>query len=338
MNKNKIFNIKKITYFVSVYTMLLSICGFILGFIICRPISILIMLTYFLIENKKIKEWRFVLTYTLFISLILEFSNFAGYRINYFCMQLLGISETATDTNLLLVMSISLALHFCILILIYKINFIKINTIKELSTQKLVPIFFTLCLSMFIYIKYQIKQMQSYSYFYEVLSAILLFFLPIFLCSYIILHKLVRLKNIDHNEVEGTVTENIFALNIPAINAVTNLSSDVYEKDRKIFKRKLAKLEINHGCQGYNQIILALAIIKHFTGDELILEENVLRHVSRITKVPARLIRNNIEDTIKKTWLHVDSEILEQEYTEDYTGRKRPEIKDFLVYIAKNSA
>ncbi len=82
--------------------------------------------------------------------------------------------------------------------------------------------------------------------------------------------KINKVKNIDQNEIEYMLTEDIISFGIPVINAMMNLSLDTYENDRRIFKKELAKLNINHGYQGYNQMILCLVIIKHFIGDELI--------------------------------------------------------------------
>lgn len=331
--------IKKIVGFSFIHTALLLLysCS-VLGFITYRLVSVFIIFMYFLIQNKKIKDWCFILIYSLFISLIIEFSNFIGYKINYFGIQFLKIPENIIDANLILIMYVSLALHSCILILVYKIDFIKIKTIKKLSSQKLIPILFLCCLSMFIYIKYHIKNLQSYNEFYEILSTILLFFLPIFLCFYTIINKLIRLKNIDQNETEGILTENVISIGIPVINAVINLNLDKYEKDKSIFKKKLERLNINHGYQGYNQMILCLAIIKHFTGDELALEENVFRYVSRITKVHSNVIYNNIKNIIEKTWIQADPEILKEEYDMINIENGCPDVKDFLVYVARKSS
>ncbi len=340
-NEDKNFGdhkIKKITRFSSIYIALLLLYNsFAIDVVTYRFTSVFIMFAYFLIESKKNKDWRFILTYSFFINLVLESSNYIGYKINCFSMQLLGISEAIMDKSIPLFMSFALAIHFCVLLLIYKINFVKIKTIKILSIQRLSPMFFSLCLTVFLYIKYQLKVLP-YGKFYNIMSMILMLYLPLLMGFYLIINKLVRLKNIDKNQIEDILTKDTISFGIPVINAVINFNLSTYEKDRKFFEKKLAKLNINHGYQGYNQMILCLAIIKHFTGGELIFDENILRYASRITRVQQNMIYNNIKNIIEKTWIQVDLEVLQKECEFIDAEDGCPEVKDFLICMAKNSA
>ncbi len=340
-------NIKKMVMFCSVHVTILSLYRLLFtDFVTYRLISVLIIFAYFWVENRvenkkfkksHIKNQIYILTFSIFISLLTECSFFIGYTINRSGWQWLKIYDVryANFQNSLLYYAIQLTLHFSVMFLVYKFNFIRMKDIRNLSIHKEIPILFGLCLSTVIYIKYNYQLIDN-KFYQDILIGILLFTLPIYLGFYWNSCKLTRLKNIDQNHILDAVIENM--VRIPIYCAAINIKplAYMYEKDRIIFKKKLKKLGIDHGYKGYSQLVLSLIIVNHFEGDNLNFETNVFQHVSRFTGTESRIIYNNINSIIQKIWFQETSENLKYGYSYvDSIEDNPPTVNDFLINIAK---
>ena len=113
----------------------------------------------------------------------------------------------------------------------------------------------------------------------------------------------------------------------------------MYEKDKITFKKKLEKLGINHGYKGYSQLMLSLIIISHFEGDNLDFEKNVFSYVSRFTGTEPKIIYNNINSIIQKTWFQENPEDLKYGYDHiDNIEDNPPTVNDFLLHMATKPA
>ena len=331
--------------FCSVHVALLTLYRHLFAdFVIFRLVSVLVIFAYFWtenwIDNKKskksnIKGWSYILTFSIFISLITECSYFTGYTINRFFWQLSGMYASTKTTNLELYRLIYLALHLFFMFFTYKFRFIKTRDIRNLSVHKQIPILFGMCLSTVIYIKYNYQLIDNEAY-RNILIGVLLFILPTYLGFYWNSCKLTRLKNIDQNYILDGVIETM--MRIPVYCAIINIQplTYIYEKDRIIFKKKLEKLGIDHGYKGYSQLILCLIIITHFESDDLNFEVNVFRNVSRFTGTEPETIYENIKNIIKKTWFQETPEVLKYGYEYvDNIKDNPPTVKDFLIHMAK---
>ena len=312
-----------------------------------RLVSVLIIFAYFWIENwienkkfirSNIKSWSYILTFSIFISLLTECSFFTGYIINRYSWKLSGMYASTKTTNLELYRFVALALHLCLMFLIYKFRFIKTKDIRNLSVHKQIPILFGMCLSTVIYIKYNYQLIDNDTY-RNILIGVLLFILPTYLGFYWNSCKLTRLKNIDQNYILDGIIETM--VRIPIYFAVINIKpfTYMYEKDKITFRKKLEKLGINHGYKGYSQLVLSLIIVNHFEGDDLNFEAHIFRRVSRFTGIEPETIYDNINNIIKKTWFQETPEVLKYGYEHvDDIEDNPPTVKDFLIHMAKKSA
>lgn len=334
--------------FCSIHVTLLSLYMHLFtDFVIYRLVSVPAIFAYFWIENyidnkkvkkRSIKNQSYILIFSIFISLITEFSHFIGYITNRYTWKLSGMYDSTKTTNLELYHLTALTLHICLMFFIYKLCFIKTKDIRNLSVHKEIPILFGLCLSTVIYIKYNYQLIDNEVY-RNILIGVILFILPIYLGFYWNSCKLTRLKNIDQNCILDSVIETM--AKIPVYCAAININplSYMYEKDRITFKKKLEKIGIDHGHKGYSQLILSLIIVSHFEGDNLNFETNVFCLVSRLTKTEPRIIYDNINNIIQKTWFQESSEDLKYGYNYvDGIEDNPPTVNDFLTHMAKKPA
>ena len=67
-----------------------------------RIISALVIFIYLWIDSKKLESWKYILTFSIFISFVTEGSHIIAYTSNRYLMQSLGISDFITSSNPLL--------------------------------------------------------------------------------------------------------------------------------------------------------------------------------------------------------------------------------------------
>ncbi len=198
-------NLKNAIYFCLTYFSIVFSFYILFDHPLIRLVSTLLLFFYFGWKNKKVAVLKYILTFSIFISVLIECSYLISYSLFYHGIQLFFKSPhrtvyTVIDKNLILFMSLINTLHFCFVLVIYKANFIKMKTIKALSIYKRVPISFFVCLLTIIYLKHIAQQTSSENaWITTMLCNTLLFILPVFLIFYQLISKYAELKNRDKN-------------------------------------------------------------------------------------------------------------------------------------------
>ncbi len=363
-NKSVIFqkySVKKLAIFSFAYVTspLLYMHFFMNYYVTCRLVSVIVIFAYFwienLIENKKViksdlKHWSYILTFSVFISLMAEFSHFMGYIINRSCWQWLNMynSRYASFTSSLLYYTIMLTLHSGFMFLTYKFRFIKMRDIKNLSVHKQIPLLFGLCLSTIIYIKYCYYQIGNNIY-QNVFIWLLMFLLPTYLGFYLMLSKLTGLINVKKN---CKADENIFIwIFNPSMTETFHINiydsesfTPTFESNKLAFKRKLAKLGVDSSCKGFSSLVFCLILTKLFIGFKgWNFERDIFGQASIVIDIPFSEIRKDIENIIRKTWLLEEPEKLIDGYYRPccnrdlYDNSQLPTVEEFLVCMAKSA-
>lgn len=143
-------------------------------------ISLISTITIFgcLLLINKSKSWKHMITYSLFMSCLLEYIHFLIFRLLSIIIDALGIAEvtSAQPERLLVGRAIILLLYSAIVLSIYKFAKIDIKSISRFSNYIIFPVFLSLAFSMIIYLKYHIKYTYS-NEFHNILSIIFVFFI-----------------------------------------------------------------------------------------------------------------------------------------------------------------
>lgn len=354
-SKNNTFqklNVKKIAMFSSAYTILLSVYMYFFDdYTIYRLVSVFLMFVYFWFNDKEnkisnIKKWSYILTFSIFINLILEFSHFIGYIISLSFMKYTNLYDLKS-TNFILAFlyyfSI-LVFHSCFIFFMYRFHFIKMQDIKNISVIKQIPILFGLCLSSVIYIKYHYN--QTYGELHSsVLLWILMFLLPIYLGFYHALSKLAELKNMKRNELYDINLEE--KIEQPLLCKVFSLDqyrcehkpcAAKYEADKIAFKRVLRRLGVHSGFKGFTQLVFSLLLTKNFLNYSKgwTIENNVINYIALATGDKPSEIRKDFGNIIRKVWLLEDLQVIKNEYANTNNIEDNPpSVDEFLVHMAK---
>lgn len=146
-----------------------------------------------LLLGNKIKTWKTVFTYSLFMSCVLEYSHFSIFRIVSFIRIALRFPEAKYDnhTSLLIFRTIILLLYVLVILLIYKPSRIDIKSVCKLSNYRIFPAFFLIMLSIIVYLKYHIKYTLS-NEFHDILSIIFLSLIVLTFIFIFFLKKIYR--------------------------------------------------------------------------------------------------------------------------------------------------
>lgn len=353
---------KKIFVFSAIYVTALTLYR---CFITYNPtiklISFLTILSYFWLENQiehrrfnkksNIKNWNYILTFTVFISLMMECCYFTSSVVNRFSWQWLGVYDLSEKSMLLdtVYRSIILILFSFFTLLVYKIRFIKIRDIKNLSSHKEVFIFFGLCLLTVIYIKYHYLQL-GVSFYGSTLAWIFLFLLPTCLGSYIIFKKFAEIINKLQNYI---AKDQIFQwiVHPPSnTNFIVNVGGDTlsfldkYEYVTSGFIQRLHALGINSGCKGYSSLVFCLFVTSMLRGTkDWNFRKNVFGMAEELLGLNQGKVCKDIENILKKTWLLNDFETLESEYynfcfLRNYREDSAPpSVEEFLINMVKKN-
>jgi hypothetical protein len=245
--------------------------------------------------------------------------------------------EKNLDRNL--IWMIILIVYATLLFIIYKLQIIKAQSIREISNHRFMSIIAPLSLIYLIYVKYCIKHYYERTCSQEfclVLSNMLLITVPIFLFVNIMVNKSIEKQNMIKNKDNEEKIRNAIENN--NLNIAIDMEPEKYEKIREIISKKINKCGIYNSRQGFSDIIFSIMIIKyHLKNEKVVLSKNVYPMISKNTGDSVKLIDTNIRNTIKEAWLRLDPDTLEKEYTKPIDSEKGyPTAKEFLIYVANS--
>ena len=313
---------------------------------ISRIISTLIIFIYFWIQSKKIETWKYILTFSIFISLITEDSHIVAYAVNRYVMQVFGITDVMMNSNSILFMSIVVVLHCCFMFLVYKFNLVKLEILKVLSRYRTISISLGLYLLLTLYLKHQAKHVAlENSWILDILSVTFLF-LPFVL---LILNKFSNVFIITVEKFQEQIKEQ--KINPAAEEAKQhkgmrwsgmNFISEKFKLEMNYFKKELEKIGMDKEEHSSIQIAFAAVLLKQEENiEKVVLKLNIYPYIGNILDIAPETVEANIRNALNKHWDLADSKILKM-IEENYKGEisKRngtPTPKKFLIQLVKKS-
>lgn len=178
--KTKNYHFKNIFKFLIFYVSILLVYKYIFyENVSYRIVSMLLISIYILIRNKKVRDWKFAITCGSFISIVIESINFLLFKIFTISYKMFDMPKRS-DEMIVLIMAV--VINLIMFLLLYKLRFIKLETIRKLSAHKYLWLGILSILLCVLYMKYYIKHYCDESEeFGIILSNFLLLFIPIFL-------------------------------------------------------------------------------------------------------------------------------------------------------------
>lgn len=336
-NKN---NINKTIIQSTIYTILLTAFKI---FIIDNPIITAIsFISIFgcLIVTHKLKAWKVSLTYSLFVTCMLEYIHFLIFRLFSIVREALGIIEVTSSQpkRLLVGRLIVLTLYFISILLINKFNKVNIKYVYKFAEYSIFPIFLSIALCMIMYLKYYIKYTES-NQFHGVLSIIFVFF--IVLCLTFLFSSEAFLKKIENYKNKKTNQ----AIEEAKLQKGKNYSglrfiSENLNYQSKIFKNELYAIGIDTEDKKARQLVHCAVLLSQENFPEKVnMSSRIYSYTGEILGLQPKSIETNISNLLKNHWSSCDKRVLEL-IENNYCGKVSeengsPTPKDFLLYLVK---
>ena len=312
-------------------------------FIIDNPIvtviSVIMIFLCLLLENK-FKDWNFLLTYSLFVSCVLEYSHFLIFKTVSIVRNALQLPEVTYTIDLkLIIFRATVALLYALaLFLIYKFSLTDLEVVSKLSNYKVVPIFLSVALSIIIYLKHYIKYTLS-NEFHDILSILFVFFAVIFFIFIASSKRFIKMiDKFNEKKINPAIEE--AKLQKGKRYAGMNFISEKLKSEMECFKDELEKIGMDKQDHGSLQIAFAAVLLKHEEDPENVaLRSKIYFYISEILEIQPTTVESNISNSLKRHWNLSDKKIISK-IEENYEGtisekNGAPTPKEFLTYIVK---
>lgn len=345
INKNiniKNYAIKRACECIAFYTLILSTSKYVTNGPAIPFISALVLFIWFWIDNKNLKQWQFPLTFSLFISSVIECTHILSYKIVVLILAFFNIFDNSEDSvydeKLLFWRTIVAITYFVLLFLIYRFKIIKIETIKQISNSMLLSLFLSLILIAVIYIKYNIK--TSDDKVRNILSTTSLFFPIILLCSASAINKYINKVNKMQDQLKkikiNTALED--AKNRKGEGASgLYFTMEKHKLEMERFEKILRGLHMNLGGIGRKQAIFAAVLLKNYDNPQRVeLNKDIFAPIADIVDTTPKTIYRNIEYFIEKNFNQFKPDEIEKFYKGPISKKKSvPTPSQFLFYIVE---
>lgn len=335
----KNYPIKRACECVAFYILILSTSRCIINGPAIPFISTLALFIWFWINNKDLKQWQFPLTFSLFISSVIECTCILSYKIVVLILAFFNIFDTSEDNtydeNLLFWRTAVIITYFILLFLIHKSKLIDLKIIRQISKNKMVPIFLISYLIWTIYLKFNLKNLDDTTRL--MLSNIFLFFPIVLLALIIIVNKYTKKINKMQSKIKiNTALED-------AKNRKGEGASGLYftvEKHKlevERFEKILRGLHMNLGGIGRKQAIFAAVLLKNYDNPQRVeLNKDIFAPIADIVNTIPKTIYRNIEYFIEKNFNQFKPGELEKFYKGPISEKKSlPTPSQFLFYIVE---
>lgn len=228
------------------------------------------------------------------------------------------------------------------LYILYKSKIFSGSCMKKVSNHIQAPILFVLYFSFSLYLRYRVNNatVVEDKNTLNMLYVVYLFLIPVFLVTYWLLAKLSSLRNIVQNGKYDEIFENIAIM--PVHSSKINFSPDLYayEKDKVIFRKKLANLGITNMECGYSHLVFSLIALSYLPEKEQVdIEKDILERVAGFIHKDPSTLRTEINNIIHRVWTQSDIETLKwgYEYSND-VKHNVPTVDEFLIHMVDKAS
>lgn len=293
-----------------------------------------------LLLGNKIKTWKTVFTYSLFMSCVLEYSHFSIFRIVSFIRIALRFPEAKYDnhTSLLIFRTIILLLYVLVILLIYKPSRIDIKSVCKLSNYRIFPAFFLIMLSIIVYLKYHIKYTLS-NEFHDILSII---FLSLIVLTFIFIFSSKKFIEIIESLHKRKVNPAVEEAKLQKDRGYAGLTFESKElnSQMKFFQNELYIIGIDTEDKKAKQLVHCSVLINQEENPQKVnMISGIYFYTGEILGLQPKSVEMNISNLLKNHWSSGDAEILKK-IGQNYHGpiseeNGAPTPREFLLYLVK---
>ena len=281
-----------------------------------------------------------MVTYSIFISCVMEYSHFSIFKIVSFIRLILGLPEAqyANYTSLLLFRAGALLLYTLVIALIYKFNRIDIKSVFKLSNYIIFPMFFTIALGLIVYLKYHIKYTVS-NEFHDILSVIFV--------SFIILTLIFIFSSKTFLEVIETFYKKKInpAIEEAKLQKDMGYAGLIFESEKlisqmKYFQHELYMVGIDVEDKKAKQLVHCNVLVNQEKNSEKVnMISRIYSYTGEILGLQPKSVETNISNLLKNHWGSRDPKILNR-IRQNYHGpiseeNGAPTPREFLLYLTK---
>lgn len=323
-----------------IYTILLTAFKiFVIDSPIITAVSVIIIFGCLLL-SYKLKTWKISLTYSLFVTCMLEYIHFLLFKIFSIVREASGITEVTSHQPKRLFISriIVLFLYSVAVLSIYKFKKVNINSVSKLSEYNIFPIFLSTALYMIMYLKHYIKCTES-NQFHNILSIIFVFF--IVLCLTFLFSSeafLKKIENYQKRKINQAIEESKLQKG-KSYPGLKFLSENLNHKS-EIFKNELTVIGIDTEDKKAKQLIHCAVLLSQENFPEKVnMVYRIYLYTGEVLGLQPKSIEANISNLLKNHWSSCDSKILKK-IEQNYRGpiseeNGAPTPKEFLLYLVK---
>ncbi len=323
-----------------IYTILLAAFKiFVMDKPVITAVSFMIIFLCLLIANK-FKSWKVPLTYSLFVTCMLEYTHFLIFKVFSLTRDSLNIPEvTSDDPQRLIISRIIVLLMYCAAaLLIYKLNKSNIKSVPKLAQYNIFPTFLSIALFVIMYLKHYIKYTSS-NKFHDVLSVIFVFF--IILCLTFLFSSKAFLKMIE-NYQKKKINPAIEEAKLQKGKGYPGLKfkSEKLNHQAKFFKDELTTLGIDTEDNKAKQLVhSAVLLCQENNPLKVNMVSGIYFYTGEILELQPKSIETNIGNLMKTHWGFCDSEAL-LKIKQNYHGpiskeNCAPTPREFILYLIK---
>lgn len=333
----KNYPIKRACECVAFYILILSTSRCIINGPAIPFISTLALFIWFWINNKDLKQWQFPLTFSLFISSVIECTCILSYKIVVFILALFNIFDTSEDyiydENLLFGRIAVTMTYFMLLFLIHKSKLIDLKIICQISKNKMVPIFLISYFVWTIYLKFNLKNLDDTTRL--MLSNIFLFFPTVLFALIIIVNKYTKKISKMQSKINTALEDAKKRKGEGASGLYFTVEKHKLEMEH--FEKILRGLRMNLGGIGRKQAISAAVLLKNYDNPQRVeLNKDIFAPIADIVNTIPKTIYKNIEYFIEKNFNQFKPGELEKFYKGPISEKKSlPTPSQFLFYIVE---
>ena len=312
-------------------------------FVIDHPViifaSFLVIFGCLLVAYKP-KIWKVSLTYSLFLTCVLEYTHFGIFKIVSHIWEKSGIPDVTytPDINLILFRLAVFVTYILIVMLIYTSNKINVTSIRQLAQYNIFNVFLGIALYAIMYLKYHIKYTES-NKFHDVLSIIFVFF--IVLCLTFLFSSETFLEKIENFQKKKTnqAIEEAKLQKGKSYPGLRFLSPELNHQAES-FKNGLSLIGMDTEDKKAKQLIHGATLLsKELFPAKVNMVSRIYPYTGQILGLQPKSIETNISNLLKNHWSSYDPTILKK-IKQHYHGpiseeNGAPTPKQFLLYLVK---
>ena len=290
--------------------------------------------------KNKIKTWKTMFTYSIFMACVLEYIHFIIFGIVSIVWKCFQFPEAkyANYTSLVIFRAIVFLLYALAILLIYKFDKIDIKSVWILSNYKIFTEFFIIALVVIVYLKYHIKYTSS-NKIHDILSIIFVLFI---ILTFIFIFSSKKFLETIEKFYKKKINPAVEEAKLQKDKGYSGLifESKELNSQMKFFQNELYIIGIDTEDKKAKQLVYCNVMLNQEENAEKVnMISDIYFYTGEILGLQPKSVETNIRNLLQNHWSSCDPKILkkiEQNYHEPVSEKNgAPTPREFLLYLVK---